>query len=238
MNSALPDHEVASLHLIRQANLDSPPVDLAQIVSLWPGLTIVEEDLDGEGYLLELGSQGGEILVKRQDNPSRKRFTVAHEIGHWVLRSSSVAASPPANGRAGIERWCDSFGASLLMPREWLGHHLMSGGLGALASRIDQGPSVFQVSAEAFRLRVSQTTDVSVFDMTRHGAQWRVNHAYLSPAIHDEIANHAVKGVTRIIARGDEPGVFVDQELDVVTCVRQLKTVGRASRWLALVKPR
>jgi Zn-dependent peptidase ImmA (M78 family) len=57
----------------------------------------------------------------------RQRFSIAHEIGHWVLERAPVThdLAPIAHrGRAydELERVCDYFAASLLMPRRWMQH--------------------------------------------------------------------------------------------------------------------
>jgi Zn-dependent peptidase ImmA (M78 family) len=57
------------------------------------GLKVFEENLasDCSGFLKhapELGSASGYVVVVRADDPpTRKRFTVAHEIGHFVLHT-------------------------------------------------------------------------------------------------------------------------------------------------------
>ena len=90
-------------------------------VSLWPNLSVVEEDLDAAGYLLPIGELRGTILVNKQDKEERKRFTIAHELGHWLLglalKETTGRFSQPKNAPySEIERWCDQFATNLLMP--------------------------------------------------------------------------------------------------------------------------
>jgi Zn-dependent peptidase ImmA (M78 family) len=52
-------------------------------------------------------------------NPAARSFTFAHELGHLVTRKDSACIEPvdgPMPG-ADVERWCERFGAALLMPR-------------------------------------------------------------------------------------------------------------------------
>src|SRR5206468_6084969 len=95
-------------------------VDLDRVVALWPELRVCESNLDREGYLIDLGRLGAEILVKSDDVPTRRRFTIAHELGHWILRRSEAPGFADAASHATLERWCDQFAAGLLMPKEWL----------------------------------------------------------------------------------------------------------------------
>ena len=62
------------------------------------------------------------ITIRRNGNPRRKRFSIAHELGHWqhhrgsssVCRSSDIGNPGSASQ---IERQADRFAADLLMPR-------------------------------------------------------------------------------------------------------------------------
>lgn len=88
------------------------------------GLTIDERALDGISGLLYPDER--RIEVNATDIPARRRFTVAHELGHWVCqclegrgarvmcRAEDVA---PETDRA-LEREANLFGAELLMPED------------------------------------------------------------------------------------------------------------------------
>lgn len=62
------------------------------------------------------------ITIHRNGNPRRKRFSIAHELGHWqhhrgsssMCRSSDIGNPGSASQ---IERQADRFAADLLMPR-------------------------------------------------------------------------------------------------------------------------
>jgi hypothetical protein len=90
------------------------------------GLTVREVDSDGfDGALVRRSSGvGGRILVKRGiREPGRKRFTMAHEIGHYLLHKSSDSMSCGAkeianwaNLEANPEHEADEFASELLLP--------------------------------------------------------------------------------------------------------------------------
>ena len=62
------------------------------------------------------------ITVKSDGDPRRRRFSIAHELGHWqhhrgkssVCRASEIGGS--GQGGAAIERQADNYAADLLMP--------------------------------------------------------------------------------------------------------------------------
>jgi hypothetical protein len=60
-------------------------IDLMAIIGFLGGLTVEERGLDAaEGRIL-WGRNGAAIRIKAGLWPGRKRFTLAHEIGHYVL---------------------------------------------------------------------------------------------------------------------------------------------------------
>jgi hypothetical protein len=98
-------------------------------------LKVKEEDLEGcEGLLVRpKGVPRGIIAVKRSiRSDNRKRFTIAHEIGHFVLPGHDEAGS--ICGQKDIEGWndrsnakerdADDFAAELLIPTLVVKAHL------------------------------------------------------------------------------------------------------------------
>jgi Zn-dependent peptidase ImmA (M78 family) len=93
------------------------------------GLKIVEVDADGyEGMLLRVkGRMVGTVALNRAvPEPRRRRFTLAHEIGHYLLPMHEISSSPCR--KRDIERWdhslatreieANQFAAAALMPKE------------------------------------------------------------------------------------------------------------------------
>jgi hypothetical protein len=98
-----------------------------------------------------------------ESNPKvlgRFRFTVAHEIGHWVLHLTStrdrstapqLLHSPASAQRDPRERQADRFAACLLMPRKLMAWHWKQ--VGEMA----EGPTAVDPSQEmARRFQVSE----------------------------------------------------------------------------------
>lgn len=102
----------------------APKADLDQLAAQL-GLTIVEADSQSfEGALLRSSRNlSGRILVRRGIRESgRRRFTIAHEIGHYILHGDQQMPCSPRviegwkEGQPKPEREADTFASELLLP--------------------------------------------------------------------------------------------------------------------------
>src|ERR1700753_895505 len=75
--------------ILQKYNVSKPPVDVERLARQ-AGLRIVEEQLDSEisGMLYREGSRAV-ILINQGDALVRKRFSMAHELGHYHLHEAS-----------------------------------------------------------------------------------------------------------------------------------------------------
>jgi hypothetical protein len=127
-----------AVHLSQLLNVANPPDryrfdigELAKEVSrhLFPAdpvTEVVETDLyDCEGALLpsSSGARWGIYVGRKGGSARRRRFTAAHEFGHYLLHRKKYPVGLRSNeaaidGRSGIEieREANEFAASLLMP--------------------------------------------------------------------------------------------------------------------------
>jgi Zn-dependent peptidase ImmA (M78 family) len=90
------------------------------------GLRVVDADLDEHtmGALVKLAGQDPTIMLNERDGPNRRRFTCAHEIGHYVRRSEDADEYTTVDLRSGLssegidedEIYANKFAACLLMP--------------------------------------------------------------------------------------------------------------------------
>ena len=73
-----------------------------------------------EGAVTEIQRNGerdfGVALVATRADSMRPRFTLTHELGHWLFGTTFADAC----GRSDIERFMNSFAAHLLMPEEYV----------------------------------------------------------------------------------------------------------------------
>ena len=103
---------------------DDLPVPVEAIAEDLLGLYVEEADLDGVSGLLYPAERL--IQVNANDTPARRRFTLAHEVGHWVCQVQEGRGAPmmcraedvaPGADRA-LEREANIFAAELLMPED------------------------------------------------------------------------------------------------------------------------
>jgi Zn-dependent peptidase ImmA (M78 family) len=125
-----------AISLISELDLVSPPVDVRSIAESLL-LKIVEVHL-GDGSDGALIPERREIEVNVDKPHVRQRFTIAHEIGHWVLRHrdrmyemdevptgiydnrDDSEVDLEEEHRPPTEREANRFAAELLMPAEWM----------------------------------------------------------------------------------------------------------------------
>lgn len=123
--------------VLKNHGLGGPPTGFDEILRK-EGLEVVELDWPQKtsGILLRAN---GVIGVNANHAPVRRRFSVAHELGHhflqhhlWFEKNHQVTLdSPPAEGCEGAlktpEREADIFAAELLMPLAILKKHATKG---------------------------------------------------------------------------------------------------------------
>lgn len=153
MNHPASDIRRQATRLLDSAGISREPVALRDVVSAL-NLELVKrtrEPFASEAALEPLGD-GRAIVLNGSGDSGRRRFTIAHEIGHFVLhpercRPERGGAVNEAGRRE--EREADAFAAELLMPE-----HLVRE-----AAR-EQGPDAtrlaerFEVSRKAMQTRL------------------------------------------------------------------------------------
>jgi Zn-dependent peptidase ImmA (M78 family) len=130
---------VARLHFEDEAELFAhkawktlklePPADLARVAKRL-GIEVSEQEFVSEidGLYLRLPDAPPVIALNNTyAKPlARRRFTLAHEIGHHLLGRRTPPESrlffldASRTGRTIVERACDRFAALLLMPEDWV----------------------------------------------------------------------------------------------------------------------
>lgn len=106
------------------------PIDPAKIAEAL-GLKVFSADLqiDVSGMLVKHPARDPEIYVNGRDSKNRQRFSCAHELGHYVKRTSEEVRTTEegweyidlrsplsATGLDPDEVWANRFAAALLMP--------------------------------------------------------------------------------------------------------------------------
>lgn len=129
-----------------------PPVDVYGIAK-WLGLEIEEYEFRGRvsGCLVYVENQWV-VGVDRRQPLGRRRFTIGHEIAHYLFDSGVRREfyCKPRSYQDSLERRADYFAANLLMPPWWV-EKLYWSGWG-----VDEMAEYFVVSKEAMRVQLRQ----------------------------------------------------------------------------------
>ncbi len=130
------------------------PVPVESIAEDLLGLSIGEdEELPVSGMLLPAERQIWVNAREAQESPGRRRFTLAHEVGHWICQCLEGRAAPvycraedvSEGADRSLEREANVFAAEFLMPEPVVRAEFSRGG--DVAARLG-------VSGEAMRWRL------------------------------------------------------------------------------------
>ena len=157
--------------LIAHHRVRVPPVDVEAVAAAL-GLTIVRDDLGAGVSGLLVSHQGAAcVCVHEADHRHRQRFTIAHEIGHFVLRHQFVrgehvhvdrgvvVSQRGPRAASGVDRKeieANQFAAALLMPPALVTEAVTAcGGRPLVDSQVSALAATFDVSEQAISIRLS-----------------------------------------------------------------------------------
>jgi len=154
------------------------------------------ESYDGALLRIRDGQSGCIVINSRIREESRKRFTLAHEIGHFVLPGQQEASTPCKQQR--IENWdadlyrpeldANRFAAEILMPR------------GLMAEFVQSEPSLESIRSIAQLCGTSLTASaVRLITLTPHRAAvvWSQNQKILWSKLSEGFVRWIRKGEVR-----------------------------------------
>jgi Zn-dependent peptidase ImmA (M78 family) len=151
---------------------DDLPINIKMIAKRL-GLNVVEKILDSDvsGLLVSHKRIDGAsfIFVNEKDSPVRRRFTISHEIGHFVLRHkfdnenvhidrgfhAIPRLSSAVSGVDEREVEANQFAASLLMPANFVNEIIQEVGLPLTENKISDIAKLFKVSEQAMTIRLT-----------------------------------------------------------------------------------
>ena len=125
--------------------MQAPPVNLG-VICRWLGIEVYAQPCRAFGALFLLREGRGVLLVNSSLPQGRARFSIAHELGHLLLRHNPL-------GRIGEprdpdqERQADRFASELLMPESLLRDDCEKLPFEVLCRR-------YRVSRQAMRIRL------------------------------------------------------------------------------------
>ena len=211
--------EAIAINILKKSEQTTPPTDLFRILKDLR-IKAFDENLKKDGYLLKDVDGGGIIFYRgpKYQEGFRWRFTIAHEIGHWVIKelTNSGNTSVPASLEK-VEVWCNRFASELLIPGTFLRESLQKDHL--TYSTILELKTLYQVSEEALLLKLkSQNVQIELIER-RNGKlkllqESEENHNVSLSYVETEVRND--KTLLEKIAKSNEP-VLVGPELIVST---------------------
>lgn len=138
--------------LLRRLEIYDPPVDVDKIADRLGVHVFYEEGFpEGAAGQVEISEDPprATICVRRGDPPVRRRFTIAHEIGHLMLHREERAHRAVVFEGDPKERQANDYAANLLMPAFMVRQYAVAAGYDA--RRLAR---LFQVSEQAMKYRL------------------------------------------------------------------------------------
>ena len=143
--------------ILIQLGLDAAPIDLIKIAELIGVEVILTDFPDSEqDGALEWEENEPKIYVNRAHHNNRKRFTVAHELGHLFNDPDNQVTKRRSLHFGPVEARANRFAVDLLMP-DWLvqGEWISCGGnIQALAKAFNTSEKAMSLRLKALSLRV------------------------------------------------------------------------------------
>lgn len=166
--------------LLRSALVDSPDdIDL-EVIAFDAGLEVRNQTLTGcEATLIGYGNRGI-VTVTTDISPERRRFSIAHEIGHWeqhrgqsfACRIGERALDKVAKGK---EREADDYASSLMMPAGLFNEAIRASKAGVSLTVIAELAATFRCSFPAAAIRYVELSGepvVLIFNGAGTGRWW------------------------------------------------------------------
>ena len=117
----------SAMNILKETDLDIAPIKIVSIANFY-GFLIYEMPMENSfsGLIMadDKNIQGFDsnriIVVNSNHSPKRKRFTIAHELGHYFNqgRPSKCFAHRDSGNYSSDERDANSFASAILMPED------------------------------------------------------------------------------------------------------------------------
>jgi len=120
--------EKEALRVLDENFIQAPPIPVRDLLE-FAGLGIIESEFEDGGISGVINLETKYLYINTNDSFERKRFTIAHEFGHWVLHKSQMELNKEIaifyRKSIGIEEniWeqeANCFAANLLVPEHML----------------------------------------------------------------------------------------------------------------------
>ena len=171
--------------IIQAEKISKPPINAERIAEFHFGLDIEWTNFENNDAAAQLSVSDKKIYMnesradKFRANCGLKNFTIAHEIGHWVLHRNLVGQHSPK-----IEREAEKFATYLLMPEQFVRDEFAKFNSDALSDYLSADRKVsllaetFCVSYTAMRIRLSHW-ELKLIYVDKDGKIYRSKEEFL-----------------------------------------------------------
>lgn len=151
------DIENLATDILRNAGITSCPVAVEEIATQHRITIRRGTNTDFSGFIVR--KDGYALMgISSSEAPTRQRFTIAHELGHYFLHEAKSAFVDYRKGTAATprEREANAFAAALLMPKSLLEKDVAARTRGGLLTQqdVEQLAHEYAVSEEAMSIRI------------------------------------------------------------------------------------
>lgn len=183
--------ENRAAEVLKQLQITSLPIDPFHIAGLRDIVVQENPSLSSgiSGCLMKVGDNFGIIYSARFSSEGFKRFTVAHELGHYFMDGHAMHLFPSGQGmhksesgfisKDSYEREADAFAASLLMPKHLFKDAIAKAGQGLDA--IEYLSSLCGTSLTATAIRYAKLCDDDVAVVCSTGS--KIDFAFMSDSL-------------------------------------------------------
>ena len=210
------------------AQVRCPPTDLEAICEKLKVSIEDSDDLVGSGALV--ARDGGFRIVCATDlSPQRRRFTIAHELGHVIVERYSRSGGRQSKE---LERLCDMFAAELLMPGSTFAQAANS------SVRLKDLPGLakcFQVSLTSAAIRFAEVTRASIFEVNENRIVWGVGIVRRGSMsdVDDSLLAPIAKAMS---GQTGSDEVYININQSIRRCQIEYLPFGKSQRALVLVR--
>ena len=167
--------------ILSQLNIKDTPVDVRKIAEELGARVIEKSSPDDDSGMIYINGDDVIIGLNKDHHENRKRFTLAHEIGHLVLHKNLLMGSTHVDKKFGVklnrdkrsslgkdflEIQANQFAAELLIPRELLKLDIKDSSVD-FGDRDDEEiqrlAKKYQVSSQAMYIKLLQSFKSDLF---------------------------------------------------------------------------
>lgn len=161
------DIENFAQKILKESNITEPYIEVEKVArdqGLVVGAADLGEDISG---VIVVKNGKGKIGYNPNDIEERRRFTIAHELGHYLLHRDqmdmfvdkayyALRDKNSSKGEYKMEREANAFAAALLMPRSLLVNEIKKTNFDLADEKsLNQLARKFKVSTQAMSFRLA-----------------------------------------------------------------------------------